>query len=84
MVAGTSKHVPLRNERVDVQETNRLAYSVAETARLAGLGRDTVYQAIREGQLIARKCGRRTLINHADLEAFLRSLPPLVLGADNE
>jgi excisionase family DNA binding protein len=53
----------------------RIAYSVDETAVRAGIGRDAVYDAIREKRLVARKWGRRTLITDSALRAFLESLP---------
>ena len=58
---------------------HRLALSVAEAAVRAGVGRDQVYQAIREGRLEARKWGRRTVITHGALQQFLDCLPPLRL-----
>ena len=42
---------------------------------LTGLGRDAVYAAIRDGHLVARKAGRRTLITDDDLRQFLAELP---------
>jgi excisionase family DNA binding protein len=57
--------------------TERIAYSVDEVAVRAGIGRDAVYDAIRERRLIARKWGRRTVITDVDLRAFLASLPVL-------
>ena len=57
----------------------RAAYSVAEAAVLAGVGRDQVYAAIRDGQLDARKWGRRTIIPADALGRFLTELPPLRL-----
>ncbi len=56
-------------------ETGRRAHSIAETCALTGLGRDTVYSAIRDGHLVARKLGRRTLITDDDLRKFLAGLP---------
>ena len=56
-------------------ETGRRAHTIAETCALTGLGRDTVYTAIRDGHLIARKLGRRTLITDDDLRQFLAGLP---------
>ena len=56
-------------------ETGRRAHSIEETCVLTGLGRDTVYTAIRDGHLVARKLGRRTLITDDDLRQFLAGLP---------
>jgi excisionase family DNA binding protein len=58
-----------------------LAYSIEEAARIAGIGRNGIYNSINAGQLVARKLGQRTLILRADLEAFLASLPRM--GADH-
>ena len=58
----------------------KFAYSVNEICTLAGLGRDSVYQAIRNGKLVARKYGKRTLVIDEDLRAFLRSLPTMRKG----
>jgi hypothetical protein len=43
---------------------------------------DGVYQAIRDGKLIARKYGKRTIITEEDGDAFLTSLPRLELSSD--
>jgi excisionase family DNA binding protein len=56
-------------------ETSRRAHTIAETCALTGLGRDTVYAAIRDGHLVARKLGRRTLVTDDDLRQFLAGLP---------
>jgi excisionase family DNA binding protein len=58
-----------------IQHGPRAAHSIAETCALTGLGRDTVYTAIRDGHLVARKLGRRTLITDDDLRQFLAGLP---------
>jgi excisionase family DNA binding protein len=57
------------------RDTGRRAHSILETCSLTGLGRDTIYGAIRAGKLTARKLGRRTLITDDDLRAFLAALP---------
>jgi len=44
-----------------------LTYSVAEAARALGVGRNTVYELIRTGQLPHIKLGRRLLISRAAL-----------------
>ena len=51
------------------------AFSIDETCQASGLGRSTIYEEIREGRLIARKCGRRTIILKADRQSWLESLP---------
>jgi excisionase family DNA binding protein len=51
------------------------AYRIADACKVAGLGRTTIYAALKSGALPARKCGRRTLILAADLESFLDNLP---------
>jgi excisionase family DNA binding protein len=57
--------------------SDRAAFSIAEVIARTGLGRDTVYGLIRDGQLVARKVGRRTLVVSSDLEKFLTSLPAI-------
>jgi len=53
----------------------RAAHTVLEACALLGLGRDALYSAIRDGSLVARKLGRRTLISDDDLKRFLDALP---------
>src|SRR5262245_41101523 len=48
-------------------------FTVAQVMERLHIGRDTVYKAIREGRLPARKLGKRTLIVASDLEKFLKS-----------
>jgi excisionase family DNA binding protein len=59
----------------DTTDTGRRAHTILETCALTGLGRDTIYTAIRDGRLVARKLGRRTLITDDDLRRFLAELP---------
>jgi len=49
--------------------------SISEACAFAGIGRTKIYQAISEGSLKARKCGKRTLVLRGDLRDFLASLP---------
>jgi len=53
----------------------QLAYTIAEACVLSKIGRTTMYAAIKDGQIKARKLRRRTVILHEDLVAFLQSLP---------
>jgi excisionase family DNA binding protein len=54
-----------------------LAYSIAEACAVARAGRTAIYQAIREGALIARKRGRKTLILPDDLRRWVEGHPAL-------
>jgi len=49
--------------------------SYEEAAVVAGIGRSTLYVETREGRLIARKIGNRSVILRADLLDWLRSRP---------
>ncbi len=53
----------------------RISYSVNEAAKAAGIGLTKLREEIREKRLIARKLGKRTLINVEDLNAWAASLP---------
>jgi len=60
---------------IQSKTTGRAAHSIAECCALTGIGRDTIYGAIRAGKLVARKLGRRTLVTDSDLQRFLEGLP---------
>ena len=60
-------------------EIDQLAMSIDEAARRAGLGRDKMYTAVKEGKLEARKAGRRTLVTADALRRFIDNLPTLQL-----
>jgi excisionase family DNA binding protein len=53
----------------------RLAYSVAEAARMTGLSRDLLYDQMRQGNLDYIKIGRRRLITRQHLQHFLGITP---------
>ena len=61
---------------LDTQSTSeKLAHSVEDAARITTCGRTSIFQAIKEGSLQARKFGRRTVILDEDLRAWLAALP---------
>ena len=57
-----------------------IAFSIAQACAASHIGRTRIYEAIREGQLSARKHGRRTLILSTDLHQWLQSLPVFEAG----
>jgi PrtD family type I secretion system ABC transporter len=72
---GTNQMMPIQRRPIAVRPT--------EAARLVGICRSTVFRAIREGHLPARKYGRRTLIFVNDLFMWLDGLPASRANAEN-
>jgi excisionase family DNA binding protein len=58
-----------------------IAVTIPDAVRLSGCSRSSLYEALKRGDLIARKAGRRTLISLTDLKAYLASLPVYEPGA---
>ena len=52
-----------------------IAVTIPDAVKISGMSRSALYEALKRGDLTARKAGRRTLISFADLEAYLASLP---------
>jgi excisionase family DNA binding protein len=57
------------------QPSEPVAYSPDAAARAAGVGRTTLFSALKTGALRGRKVGRRTIILREDLLQWLRELP---------
>lgn len=55
--------------------------SLPEAIEFSGLSRTSIYEALRRGDLSARKAGRRTLISFSDLQEYVASLPVYQAGA---
>ncbi len=64
-----------QGERAFRPQATRLAFSITDVCEVTALGRTTIYAAIKDGALVARKHGRRTVVLADDLSAFLRGLP---------
>lgn len=56
-------------------DSQKFGYTIDQAVDHTGIGRTKIYQAIKEGRLRARKCGRRTVILAGDLAAFMQALP---------
>ncbi|MNS81579.1 Helix-turn-helix domain protein [compost metagenome] len=54
---------------------NKLAYSPAEAAQALGIGRSTIFDLMRNGQLRRVKIGAKTVIPRSSLEALLAESP---------
>lgn len=76
----------MKNKKIEIDEADEkgpvqfpsFAYTIEELMQVAALGRTYIYEAIQSGDLVARKAGRRTIVLHADYEAFLSKLPAIV------
>jgi hypothetical protein len=53
----------------------RHAHSIDDIVSNGPQGRTSIFKAIKEGHLKARKAGRRTIILDEDYLSYLRSLP---------
>ncbi len=58
-----------------------ITVTVPDAVRVTGISRTCLYEALKRGELTARKAGRRTLISFSDLEAYLSRLPAYQAGA---
>ena len=52
-----------------------LAYPIEGVPEVIGVPRDHVFRAIRNKELTAVKCGRRTIIEISELRRWIKSLP---------
>jgi excisionase family DNA binding protein len=61
-----------------------LAHSIPEACLIACVGRTSLYEAIRRGELRAVKRGRRTLILDDDLRRWVQSFPSVAVKPINQ
>lgn len=57
------------------QHVQKAYGTMPEAVQFSGMSRSALYEAMKRGDLIARKSGRRTLISFSELEAYLANLP---------
>ena len=53
-------------------DSSQVAYSIQQFCAKTDLSRSTIERLILSGQIVGRKVGRKFLIPHTSLEAFLR------------
>jgi hypothetical protein len=63
---------------LDMSAPNR-AIPFGEACRICNFSPNKGYEEVRAGRLIARKCGRQTVVLQSDLNAYLEALPALDL-----
>jgi hypothetical protein len=62
-------------------ELQPIFVTIPDALRIAGFGRAKMYELLGQGAIVARKCGRRTLIDLRSLRAYLESLPAAQIGS---
>jgi excisionase family DNA binding protein len=65
---------------IETSNPSPIAMTIADVTRRTGIGRTSVFEAIRHGRLKAIKAGARTLVKADDLAAYLDSLPAARAG----
>lgn len=61
--------------------TAPITVTIPGAVKLSGMSRTAIYEAMKRGDLSARKAGRRTLIPYADLQTYIAALPQYQAGA---
>ena len=58
------------------QTAQQLSYTVNQAAAQLGIGRTSIYELIKTGDLTPIKLRQRTLLRHDDLVAMLQRMTP--------
>jgi excisionase family DNA binding protein len=56
-------------------EKPAISYTIAEAVKATGIGRSSLYEAIKAGELAAKKRGAQTLIKAEELARYVDALP---------
>lgn len=56
-------------------DSQPISCRIPQAVKVTGLSRSRIYNLIATGELRARKCGGATLIEYAELERYIASLP---------
>jgi excisionase family DNA binding protein len=54
---------------------DKIALSIPEAKELSGVGRSSIYEALKSGNLPGKKLGKSTLILRDDLIRWMQALP---------
>ena len=57
-----------------------IAVTIPEAVKATGRSRTSIYEALKNGDLSAKKAGRRTLISFQSLKDYLAKLPDYKAG----
>jgi hypothetical protein len=68
----TSSHALAEGLGADAEP---VSFRIPDVCKLTGLGRTSIYEAIKSGDLVARKWNRCTIVLSDDLATFLNKLP---------
>lgn len=63
------------NTLIETCKAPPIAVTVSDAVRVSGISRSSLYEALKRGDLIAHKAGRRTLIPFVALEQYVANLP---------
>lgn len=61
---------------IDLPPGSKLAYTVDEAGPAMGVSRTTVFDMIRNGEVIAKKLRGRTIITRDELQRVIDEAPP--------
>jgi len=74
--AGKVEQSNMETQRIKTQPIEQLKakafLSIADTCKLIGISRRTVYRMIERGELITGKAGKRTIIRRSDLDKLFK------------
>lgn len=64
-----------RHQSLELNERERLSYTIPQLVMNTGVGRSTLYGEISAGRLRIKKVGKRSIILRGDALAWLEALP---------
>jgi excisionase family DNA binding protein len=56
---------------------DQLLYTIAQSCRMAAIGRTKFYELVASGEIPVRKIGKKTLVAASDLQDWVERLPAL-------